>query len=135
MGSEEKTAKRLQITFKFLNFLFLYFFAKINFDGDAFVNAAIKKDSENKKTTGFGLSIMKEVCTQFEQKTGQYTKVKKQLSTWAKKLVARYQNEEKFSMDDAKMEFGNNDDQKNESKLDNANASVDEQKNKKNAER
>jgi len=91
------------------------FFDKKGFNGKEFIAKHVPskqpKNGDNnnnntKKTSGFGLTIVKEVCKQFDQKTGQYTKVKKQLSAWAKKNVERHQKESAFSMDDIKENMG-----------------------------
>ena len=104
--TEEKELKRHNLAWKFLDFLLIYF-NQNGFDGKEFIakNVQLEKsnESQQQKSTGFGLTLIKEVCTQFKQRTGQYTKVKKLLSEWAKKRLQRYQNEQKFSLDGLKV--------------------------------
>eukprot|EP01083_Nonionella_stella_P072649 195935_1 len=104
LGTEDKELKRLVTTWRFLDYLG-QFFDKKGFNGQEFISKHVPNNQDPQakmKSSGFGLTIVKEVCKQFDQKTGQYTKVKKQLSAWAKNNVERYQAECAFSMDDIK---------------------------------
>ena len=70
----EKEQKRLNTTWRFLDYLTQYFDKK-GFNGKEFIENYIPNNNKNgdgqaKKTSGFGLTIVKEVCKQFEQKTG-----------------------------------------------------------------
>ena len=47
--------------------------------------------------------IVKEICKEYDQRTGKYVKVKKQLSVWGKTITQRY-----------KQEIGNEDENKEE---------------------
>eukprot|EP01084_Bolivina_argentea_P102307 183288_1 len=103
-ATQDKEIKRLNTTWRFLDYLAQFFNAK-GFDGQEFISKHVPKQNDNndaKKSSGFGLTIVKEVCKQFDQKTGQYTKVKKQLSAWAKKNVERHTSEISFNLDDIK---------------------------------
>ena len=67
--TEEKQTKRLNTTWRFLDFL-TQFFDKDGFNGKEFIEKYCKKDGAEKKGSGFGLTIVKQVCQQFNQKTG-----------------------------------------------------------------
>eukprot|EP01083_Nonionella_stella_P142607 441640_1 len=104
LGTEDKELKRLVTTWRFLDYLG-QFFDKKGFNGQEFISKHVPNNQDPQakmKSSGFGLTIVKEVCKQFDQKTGQYTKVKKQLSAWAKNNVERYQEECAFTLDDIK---------------------------------
>eukprot|EP01084_Bolivina_argentea_P184190 317716_1 len=104
--TDDKQKKRLNTTWRFVDFLRQFFRAK-NFNGKEFISkhggGPNQNNDSKKKSSGFGLTIVKDVCKQFDQKTGQYTKVKKQLSAWAKNNVERHNQEQKFSFDDMKL--------------------------------
>lgn len=97
-AENEKQLNKLSITWKFVDFLRQFFKAK-GYTGQAFVNEysmGVNNKIGSGNKTGFGLAIVKAVCKQFSQKTGQFTKVKKNVSEWVKIAMARDSDEKTF---------------------------------------
>eukprot|EP01084_Bolivina_argentea_P184551 318289_1 len=78
---------------EFVNYLRRYF-NDINYNGQSFLNSFTSNDEKkanNKPTKGFGLEMMKTVCSKYQLKSGPFSKVKKQCNVWATKLHAQSQ--------------------------------------------
>lgn len=98
-NDKEEDDKKLLLTWKFLSFL-VEFIEKHNYNGTEFIAKYIEPqqaksgvNDTNKAKGGFGLMIVKEICKEYDQRTGKYVKVKKQLSVWGKMIMERYQQE------------------------------------------
>ena len=87
-NDKERDQKKLLLTWKFLSFLVEYF-QKHN-DGKELIDKYIEPQQIK---GGFGLTIVKEICREYNQRTGKYVKVKKQLTLWSKIIIERYKKE------------------------------------------
>lgn len=77
-----------QKLWEFVSFLRLYFEEK-QIGGTQLWQLLIdckKEQSDNRPTKGFGLLMMKNICTQYSLKSGPFSKVKKLINIWAEKL-------------------------------------------------
>eukprot|EP01084_Bolivina_argentea_P184552 318293_1 len=71
------------------------YFNETHYNGNTFLESfsASKsgKNNDNKPTKGFGLQMMKTVCSKYGLKSGPYSKVKKQCNIWALKIYQQSQ--------------------------------------------
>ena len=72
---------------EFVNYLRKYF-NDTGYNGTKFLSAFENKGDQNnnKPTKGFGLQMMKNVCSKYQLKSGPFSKVKKQCNIWAQKI-------------------------------------------------
>ena len=90
-SADKKNTAHIKI-WEFVNYLRKYF-NDTQYDGQQFLSSFNVDDDKanNKPTKGFGLQMMKTVCSKYQLKSGPYSKVKKQCNIWATKLHSQSQ--------------------------------------------
>ena len=90
---EPKARKQLLTTCEFIGYLCLFLQSRREYCQSTLLDA----NANEAGSIGIGLTMVRAVCAQFKQKTGKYNKVKKQLSVWAKDVIARHEQEKSYN--------------------------------------
>eukprot|EP01084_Bolivina_argentea_P021759 40428_1 len=89
-------------TWEFMGYFWKYC-CETKYDGETFLNE-YQSTLSNSKSKGIGLQKMKAICTKYSLKSGPFSKIKKAMDVWAKKLWTSFL----VSVDHLWYEYANN---------------------------